>query len=162
MKLGVDGKLYFLSTGTRATWAAAGSDGVHEGAAPSNLTEISNCKDIKIPWDLNKADVTTRKNGKFKAYQATLADLEIEIEQVYVTTDTGYIALQKALLNRTTLALAMLDGDKATAAVEGLWADFSVTGFEKGEEIEGVQMCTWKVCPGFSAVAPEWIRVSAS
>lgn len=154
-------KLYFLSTGNRASWGAA-TDGVAEGAAPSDLTEIPNIADFTIPLNKIKTDVTTRLAGGVKAYYGTLKDMETTIPQVYDSTDTGWLALQKAwLVDGAIIALAMLDGDKATTGTQGLWGDFTVLDGQLGQKIDGVQMWDWKVAPGWTTVPIEWIKVTA-
>jgi hypothetical protein len=159
---GYKAKLYFLSTGTRASWGAADGEGRASGPAPMNLTEVPNVEDINIPLDDEKANVTTRNSGGFKAYLPTLTDVEISIPQVYDVTDTGFLALLKAKLTKTSIALAILEGANSVLGVEGLWGDFIVHGMEKGEKLGDAQMVTWKVAPAFTAVPMEWIIVAAS
>jgi hypothetical protein len=161
LKLGVNCKLYRLSTGTRATWGTVSADGLHEGAAPSNLDEVPNVKDVTIPLEMSEADVTTRKNGGSEAVQTTLQKVEVEIPMVYDPDDTDILALKKAYLTRATIALAVLDGDKATVDTQGLWADFAVTKMGAPQEIEGVVMQNFTVKFGWTAVAPEWVKVTA-
>lgn len=156
--LGFQGKLYRLTTGTRATWGAA-VDGVNTGAAPSNLSEITNCKDITVPMEDGEGDVTVRGSNGFKLTVGTLTDSQIEITMVHDTTDAHYLALLKAKLTRGTVALAVLDRDKATAGANGLWADFSVLKLEAGQELDGVQTDVFMCKPTFSAVGPEWVAV---
>jgi hypothetical protein len=161
-KLGVNAKLYFLSTGTRATWNATVTDGAHVGAAPSSLTEISTVKDLSIPIEAGEVNLTTRQNGGWEATEAGVFKASMEIPLIYDPANAGVAALMKAYLTRGHVALAVLDGDKATDGTQGLWADFSVLKMDKGEEIENAQMVTFTVKPGLSAVAPEWVKVAAA
>lgn len=157
----MDAKMYFLSTGTRVTWGTADSDGIHEGAAPSSLTELDNVRDVSLNLEVGEADVTTRGNNGWRAFEPTLKDGGVEFEMIHDPADAGYAALLGAWLNGTTIALAVLDGDKATADVTGLWADFKVMNFSKTEPLEEGQKVSVTVKPGKSDVAPEWVRVTA-
>lgn len=161
LKLGYNAKLYRLSTGTRATWGTKNAAGISEGAAPANLDEVPNVKDITLPLEMSEADVTTRKNGGSEAVQTTLQKVEIELPMVYDLADTDVTALMEAYIGRTTIALAVLDGDKATVGNQGLWADFAVTKMGNPQEIEGVLMINFTVKFGWTAVPPEWVKVTA-
>jgi hypothetical protein len=152
-------KLYYLSTGTRATWGAADSSGRASGAAPVNLTLIPNVKDVLIPLEKNKVEATTRKHGGWRAYKGTLKDAEIQIPQNYDNADASFLAILKAFLLGTTIALAILEGDKAVSGTEGLWNDFEVLKMEKGEKIDGIQEIVWTVGPADTAVPGEWVVV---
>lgn len=159
--LGMDAKLYRLSTGTRASWASANSNGISIAAAPSNLDEIPNVKDLSLELTTDEADVTTRGNDGWKATLATLKDASIQFQMVWELTDADFIAIRRAYLNNTSIALAALSGDKTTVGVDGLWADFMVTNFTKSENLADAQMVDVTLKPAYSSVAPQWVQVSA-
>jgi hypothetical protein len=161
-KLGLDAKLYRLSTGTRASWGAADGDNVHEGAAPSSLSEISNCADLTIGFQSTEANVTVRGMKGWTATTGANKQGPVEFNMVYDLTDANCSALLYAWLNNTSVACAVLDGDKATADVEGFWADFKVVKFQKSENNDGAQMVAVGLKPALNiAVPPEWIRVTS-
>lgn len=161
LKLGFNAKLY-RSTSTRASWGTKDAEGKAAGAGPT-LDEVPNVKgDITVPIEKVKADVTTRGNAGWRASKGTIKDVEIEIQMVYDPSDTDVAALTKAFLTDAVIPLAFLDGPVATAGTEGLWADFEVTKMEKGEPMEGEQMVTFGVTPGYSAVPPEWVKVTGA
>jgi hypothetical protein len=159
--LGLSAKLYRLTTGTRATWGAADANLLHAGPAPANLEEIGNVRDLTITLDKGEADVTTRANLGWRANKATLKDGGIEWQMVYDETDTDVLALLKSWIGGTSIALAALSGASTVVGVTGLWADFEVFKFEKGEELENAQMVSVGVKPTYSLVAPEWVKVTA-
>lgn len=161
MARGMDAKAYYLSTGTRATWGTADSAGVHQGSAPANLVELTNIKDLSLNLDQGEYDSTTRGNAGWRATEPTLKDGSVEFEMEYDATDAGFTAILSAWLNRTAIAMAILDGNKATATVMGLWADFKVTGFSKVEALEEGQKVSVTLKPTYSTVAPEWVRVTS-
>lgn len=161
LKLGMDGKMYFLSTGSRATWGTADGDGVHEGAAPGNLTEMGNVRDVTLNLEHGEADVTTRSNGGWRASAATLKEGTVEFDMIYDTADASFTKIFAAWLAKSTIALAILDGANSVVDVEGLWADFNVISFSKSEPLEEGQSVSVTVKPTYSTVAPEWVRVTA-
>lgn len=158
--LGMNAKIYYLSTGTRATWGTADGDGVHEGAAPGNLTEMGNAKDVTLTLEKGEADVTTRANNTWRATVGTLKDGSVEFESNWKKTDAGFAKIFNAWLNDTPIAFAVLDGDKAVAGTEGLWADFAVINISRSEPLEEAITATITLKPTESDVAPEWVRVT--
>lgn len=159
--IGMNAKLYYLSAGTRATWGAADGDGIHQGSAPANLTEMGNAKDVTLNLEQGEADVTTRSNGGWRATEPTLKDGTIEFEMQYDPADAGFTKVLSAWLNRTTIAMAALDQAKDVAGAMGLWADFKVIGFQKSEPLEEGQTVSVTIKPTYSTVAPEWVRVTS-
>lgn len=151
--LGIDCKAYRLTTGTRAAWPATG--------APSNLAEMTNIRDVTRNMTKTKADVTTRASNGWRQNVAVLKEASIEFESVYDTEDTHFVALSDSFMSQGTepVAIAFLDGDKATEGTKGLWADFMVVGMEETEPLEGVRMAKFTIEITRSAVAPEMIEV---
>lgn len=159
--LGLDGKVYYLSTGSRASWGTHNADGIAEGGAPANLTEIDIVRDVTIGASKGEADVSCRRASGWRLTKGTLKEGELSFETIHDPTDAGFAKLMGAYLNNTSIAMAILDGDKAVAGSTGLWADFDVIGFEKGEPLEEAQVVSWTLKPTYSTVAPEWVKVTA-
>lgn len=158
--LGKDAHCYYATS--RATWGSLGTDGfTHEGAAPAGLTELTNIKDLGMPINKDQADVTTRANNGWKATLPTLKDAEITFDMVYDTSDAGMVQLQKSFFTDSNIAIAVLDGAKATVGTRGFWMDCQVTKFEKQEPLDGAQMVSVALKPGYSAVAPEAVKVTS-
>jgi hypothetical protein len=159
-QMGFNAFLYYLSTGTRATWGAA-VNGVHGGAAPSSLVVCPNVKEIKIPLDATEVDVTTRGNAGWKAFATGLKDLKVTVPQIYDPTDALYLAMLKSFLTGTTIAIAILDNVKTAIGTYGIWADFAVMKREEDQPIDGAQVVAWTIAPGYSAVPPEVVNVTS-
>jgi hypothetical protein len=159
---GLDAKMYYLGSGVRATWGAADPDDIHEGAAPANLTEMGNVRDLTLNLEEGEADATTRANAGWRATEPTLKEGSVEFEMVYDTSDEAFNKFFAAWNKRTAIACAILDGDKATAGTQGLWADFKVINFTKSEALEDVQLVSVTIKPAYSTVPPEWVRVTGS
>lgn len=159
--LGKDAKVYYLNTGTRATWGTI-TDGVASGAAPSGLTEIAYTKgDIKATLNGVEADVTVRAGNGWKLTAKAGTDASYDFDIQKKPGDTAYAAIQKAFLTGGSIAIAVLDGDKATAGTEGLWADFSVTKFDVNHAFEGSTVFSVTIKPTLAAVMPEWVKVTS-
>lgn len=159
--LGMNAKLYRLTTGTRASWASADSNGISIAAAPSNLDEIPNVTDLALELNTDEADVTTRGNSGWKATLATLRDASIQFQMVWDLSDADFVAIRRAFLNGTSIALAALSGSKTTVGSDGLWADLMVTSFTKTENLAEAQKVDVTLKPTYSSVAPQWVQVSS-
>lgn len=150
-KRGKDAKLYYLSTGSRAAWPASG--------APDNLTEITNCRDLKIAFDKTEIDASTRESD----YETILTGLKkapLEFGMVYDTSDTAYQAIRDAFFDDTMIAMAVLDGDADTAGTQGFWADWEILKFEEDEALEGAYLVNVSAKPsGRSSVVSARITV---
>ena len=151
--LGLNHKLYYQSTGTRATWPASG--------AASDLILIGNARDVTFSGDGATADVSTRGGGKFRQMVSTLNDAEVEFEMVYDTADAAFTFMRAAWIAGTTFGVAVLDGLDATAGTEGLWMDAVVTGFEWTQELEEAGKIKVTLTNTYSAVPLEAVTVGA-
>jgi hypothetical protein len=153
--------MYYLSTGTRATWSATTTDGVEVGPAPSNLTEMSSVANVSLNTSRDESEVGARGSA-YKQYAAGRIDVSVEFDIPDITSDASFLAVQKAYLTAATIAIAVLDGSSATVGVMGLWADFEVVKFERAEQLdEGVRYSV-TLRPAYAAVPPEWVKVAAS
>lgn len=150
-KFGFDGKIYRLTSGTRAAWPDSG--------APANLSEIANVKDVSLDIERRKADVSTRAGGGWALTVGTLKEAAIEFDMVWDDTDTHLTAIETAFMGGSNIALAVLDKDKETNGAKGLWADFQVVSFKKKEPLADAQMVSIRLEPAPSAVAPAWVKV---
>lgn len=160
-KLGFKAKAYFLSTGTRASWGAADADGINGGAAPTNLTEMGNIRDLTLNLSKGEADASTRAGNGWETILAALKSGQVQFGMIWDTADTTFAAIFKAYMTDANIAMAFLDGDKATVGSQGLWADFAVIGFEKSEPLKDAQTVQVTIKPAYSAVAPQWVKVTS-
>jgi len=151
-KLGMQAKLYRLSTGLRGAWPVSG--------APANLLELGNVKDVTLNLETGEADVTTRANNGWKATIATLKEGSLEFEAIWDTSDAGFGALKDAYFNNTPIAMAILDGAKDVVGSQGLWADFSVTNLTREEPLEDAIKAKVTLKPTYSAIPPAWVTVA--
>jgi hypothetical protein len=161
--IGYEGKLYYLSTGTRTYWGSSEQgDFEASGAAPANLVEAVNVQDLDLKIEMNEWDATTRESLGVDQAEPTTMKAEITFTMVYDTSDAFFAALKTACLNRTAIPVACLDAADDEAGAEGLWADMKVFGFSRSEKLkEGMNVpITLKPCR--SSVHPQWVTVAAS
>lgn len=150
--LGLNCKAYYQTTGTRAAWPGT-------GAAP-NLSLMGNVRDVTLNLERAEADVTTRTNAGWRAIKPTLRNGTVEFEMVWDTSDAAFTAMKNAYFNDTTIACAFLDGLSTTSGSQGLWADFEVTNFSRGEALEDAVKVNVTLKPAYSSVAPAWVTVA--
>jgi hypothetical protein len=161
-KLGMSAKVYCLAVGNRASWGVLNtSTGVYQrGAAPSNLNEISDVRDVSMNLEKAEADASTRGNNGWRARLGALKDGGVEFGTVYDTENDEFEALLSAWLNGTAVALLVLDDAKTTTGAQGLWADFEITNISKTENLEEAQLCTITAKPTYSSIPPQWVKIT--
>ena len=150
VKIGWQCKMYYLSTGDRSTFAAD----------TANLTEIPDVGDLEVPNEMEEFEINIRRMGGFKAVVPTVRDVGLEFDLLKNTSDDGYTALQDAFLNRTSIALAILDGAKDADGTQGVYADFYVTKFGEPQNVKEGIVNKVRIAPAPSDTAPEDVEVS--
>jgi predicted secreted protein len=94
----------------------------------SNLSEVTNARDLTLNIEKNMVDVTTRATNGWKAEKGALKTGSVEFSMVYDVTDTH----MTAFFTNATVAMAVLDGSDATLGTEGLWSDLRSGQVEQG------------------------------
>ena len=117
-----------------------------KGTAIGSLTEITNARDVTVSLSAAEADATTRGNSGWRATIATLRDAEVSFEMVWKTSDASFTAIKNAFLSNVAdtdlrlLEFGVLDQDRGEGTAQGILGAFSITGFERTEALEEVQM----------------------
>lgn len=155
---GFEMSLEYLSTGTRAGWDATSNIEV-EGAAPENLTEITTVRDVTLNLEHIEDDDTDRA-GVWVITDQGLKDCSIDFTIRNDNTDLGWLAVRDAWLNKTAIAIACLDGPSGTAGSQGVWADWKVSKFARGEPLKGKSTIDVSIKPGRATVPPQWVTVT--
>ncbi len=159
--LGRKCKAYYLSTGSRATWGAlSGTTGRNTGAAPANLTEIPSAKDITLPGERMAATQSDR-GSDYETGDTGAKQGNVTLAINHRGTDTARAALEAAFLLNTPIAVAILNGDKATSGVKGLWADWKVVKFQESQPEKDHVTYEVELMPYSEAtVPPEFVQVT--
>lgn len=142
-KVGLDAKLY-RNSGTYdiPTW-----------------NELVNAKDVTLNLEAGEADASRRGSGGWRETLMALKDGSVEFEMVYDSADAEFTALKDAFFGGTTVELAVMDGDIATAGTQGLRATMSVLNFSRNEPLEEALTVSVTVKPAPAANPPEWMTV---
>ena len=93
-----------------------------------------------------------RRSIGHKTYKAGQMDVEISFAMTWDDADTVVAAIEAASWNNTHLGVKFLDAASGT----GYTADMLVTGFELGQEDDGIQIVNVTMKPTYVATAPTW------
>jgi len=159
--VGLDCKLYRLTTGTRTSWDGT-TDVVVSGAAPSNLDEVTAVRDVTLSLEKGEADASVR-GSVFARRVTALIDGTVDFQLVRDSNTApaaDFVAFRDACLNRTTIACAVLDGASDTTGSQGLWADFEVLKCSRAEPLTDVVSYDVSMKPATTSVDPQWVTVS--
>ncbi|MCI0333697.1 MAG: phage tail protein [Planctomycetes bacterium] len=144
VRLGLDAKLYRNTTpGGGPTWDLVG-----------------NVRDVTLNLETGEADVTTRGNNGWRATVGTLKDASIEFEMVWDTGDADFTAFKDAFFNGTSIELAVMDGNIASAGSQGLRAECRIINFTRSEALEETITVSVTAKPTYSANPPSWLVTS--
>ena len=124
-KVGKDCKLYRCATAL---------DDESNTPALATWLEMTNVRDVNLPIEVGEADVSTRATS-WRQVLPTLMDAGITFQMMWDSDDAGMVAVRDACLNRTEIAMAVMDDD-IEATAEGLASNFSVFGFSRNEPLE--------------------------
>lgn len=118
-QVGLDCKLYYNSaTYAMPTWV-----------------EVADAGDVTINIEATEAEIK-RRGLAFTEYLAGQLGISLEFPIVRDTGDTVYSAIQSAILGRSNLEFAVMDGDIATSGQKGYRITCKVFGFNENEPLE--------------------------
>lgn len=125
--LGKDCKAYASAT---PITAGANSD---YATALAAATLFSNVKDLKLNFSTEKADISTRASGGWKATAATIKDGTITFTMLWKPADANFGIIKTAWLASAEIFFGALDGVYGTAGNQGPAGNFTVTNFSRSE-----------------------------
>lgn len=157
VSVGLQGKAYILTSGTRASWGTA-TGNLYTGAAPGSLAEINCIADATLNADITEADASNRSSLE-KLTALSLGETSVDFKIPWNAADSNFILLRNARVNRTSMAVAVLDGPDTTSGSFGFWADWVVTKFVREEPLTGTMVANVTLKPTPSAVPPQWVAV---
>jgi hypothetical protein len=156
--VGLQGKAYILTTGTRASWGTAVGN-LYSGSAPGSLSEINCIADATLNADVGEADASNR-SSLAKLTALVLDEVSIDLKIPWNAADANFLLLRNARVNRTPVAVALLDGADTVPGSFGYWADWVVTKFVREEPLTGTMIANVTLKPTPSAVPPQWVVVA--
>jgi hypothetical protein len=129
--------------------------------ASPTWTEITNVKDLEVPFAFSEADVSTRSGGGWREKMAGLLDAPVTFGMVYDPADTVYTALRTAAFARTTVEFAIADGAIATVGTHYLRARCQILGFTFNQPLEEGAMTDVSLFPTRNSDgAPAFVTVT--
>jgi hypothetical protein len=158
VSVGLQGKAYILTSGTRASWGSA-TGNLYSGAAPGSLAELNCIADATLNADVGEADVSARASLS-KLTALSLEEVSVDFKIPWNAADANFVLLRNARVNRTNVAVACLDGPDTASGSFGFWADWVVTKFVREEPLTGTMVANVTLKPTPSAVPPQWVVVA--
>ena len=132
----------------------------------ASWTLIDNVKgDLTLNLERSTADASTRAGVGWRGNIPTLGDGGVEFEMLWDQggADANFTALKDAFLNKTTMPLAIMDGDINTDGTQGLVAFYHVSNFSRNEPLEDVVTASVSLALApvtTSTNAPNWYTES--
>lgn len=105
------------------------------GDVGNTWTEVPEVEEITLNLETAEAEIKNRASDWVKILLGQ-KNASIDVTITYDKTDTEYDALRDAWLNKTDIAVAVMDGAIATSGNEGLQIDAKVTSFTRNEPLE--------------------------
>jgi len=138
---GYEGRLYY-NTGTPASpiWAP-----------------INTVKDVTLNQEANDIDDTSRTTNGWRSRIQGLKQWGCEFEMIYTPSDAAWQAVRENFEAGTPAEILVLDQDIAIDGAEGLRGFAEVTGFDKEEPLEDVQMNSTTFV---GSSEPVWVEAS--
>lgn len=121
---GYEGRLYY-NTGTpeSPTWEP-----------------VNTVKDVTLNQEANDIDDTSRTTNGWRSRIQGLKQWGTEFDMIYTPSDSAWQAIRVHFEEGTPAEILVLDQDIAIDGAEGLRGFAEITGFDKEEPLEDVQM----------------------
>lgn len=138
---GIDGYVYYGSSGTQAT------------------TLLANVGNVTLQSGTVEADITTKQSG-FTLTGVTRLDVSLSFDIIMDPSDSGYDALRTAYTTKAPLSLLVCNGPKASVGTEGFDADWVITQFDEAQDNSDKIRMNVTAKPTKSARPPSWFTAT--
>ena len=125
-------------------------------AALAALTLANNVKDVTLNLTTGEADTTTRGNSGWKSTSPTLKEATVDFEMQHQPGDAFSAAVIAAWLAGTTVAMAVLTGERATSLTVGPRGNWTITNCSRSEPLE--DSVKWSVTAKLETYT-EWVAI---
>lgn len=120
------------------------------GADPATeMTEMTNVRDVKLPLSVGEADISTRAN-RFERVDAALFVASIDWDMLWDETDSDFTAIWTAYKTGAKIALMAL----GMASGSGILGDFVIAKCEAAQDLKGAQIANVSAKPTKGSLAP--------
>jgi hypothetical protein len=124
---------------------------------------VDNLRDVTLGLEVEDFDATVR-GVSWVQHLPTLFDLEVTVNALWVTADTGLQAILTAFWGRSAIDMAFTDGNIAVNDADGIRAPFGVFSSTRNEGLRDGLNLDWTLRPystGDPTEIPErWITGS--
>jgi len=134
-KTGLAAKAYLAASALTA-FTSTGS------ASAATWTAFDEIMGAKIPGGKTEKDITTRgTSGGFRLTAATLKEASVTFDILWNTTNANFTTLKAAYdTDGATITALFCEAARTLEGAEGVAANWSVTQFDKDEDIDGIQI----------------------
>lgn len=115
---------------------------------------VNNLRDVTIGLEVEDFDATVR-GVAWVQHLPTLFDLEVSVNALWVTGDTGLAAVLTAFWSRASIDMAFVDSNIAVNDADGVRAPFGVFGNTRNEGLRDGLNLDWSLRPYSTGVATE-------
>lgn len=122
-------------------------------ASPTWST-VNNLRDVSIGLEVEDFDATVR-GVAWVQHLPTLFDLEVSVNALWVTADTGLQAILTAFWSRSSIDMAFTDIAIATQTADGVRAPFGVFSNTRNEALRDGLNLDWSLRPYSTGVVTE-------
>lgn len=134
VKMGLDGKLYVAAE-------------LHEDLpTPISYLEVDLVEDIQHEFAAEEGTVNNRQS-RFTKYGAGQIAKAYTVVVTYDPADSTFDVLYNALLAKTTIGVAVMDGDITTSGMKGWLMDAQVLSGPKPEQLSEFDKVTFTIKP---------------
>lgn len=116
--------------------------------------KVVGVKEVTRSGETGKADVTTRDNDGFRAWIPTLKDVGLEIQMVYDPTNSHFLFLENAWLNKTQVQFRSLDGPSNVPGSKGMKMVTVITNFSEPQPLEDAVIVSITASPTYAPGYP--------
>lgn len=177
--LGLDCALYYLPSAGRS--AAFPVNNFKLSALSTTVgeifTEVSYTRDVTLNLDKNLADLSSRASGGWAQQVSTLKNASIDFQILWRPDDAVFTEMLARYLDGCPVCMCIMDGEvfwsgTTTVAnasscvgitpyvVSGLYADFTVNTFSRGEPLQEGVTADINIVPTVGAIRPQWFSIS--
>lgn len=175
--LGIDCAIYYLAAADRAAAFPVNNFALEAIPAAGKITEIAYTRDVTLNLDKNLADLSSRASGGWTQQVSSLKNASIDFQILWRPDDAVFAELLGRYLDGCPLCMFIMDGEvvwggSATVAnatsclgvspyiVSGLYADFTVNTFSRGEPLQEGVTADVNIVPTVGAIRPQWFQIN--
>ncbi len=128
-----------------------------------SFTLIPNVKEVKIGFELNKEDATTRLGGGWKQYEPTMGALSVSGKIRTDEGDTsGYVALETATLTGAALDVMAITGLKTVDGNRGVRYIAKNFKWAEDQDAKAVLFREFELAPAIADNPPSKVVIASN